>query len=468
MVELTFYGGVNEIGGNKTLLRDGDTKVFLDFGMSFGRKGQFFEEYMQPRTANAIGDFLCMQLVPDIEGAYREDIMRHCGLKCSGPDIDAVFLSHAHADHASYVSFLHEDIPIYCGQTAHRILEAIDESSQRGIETEVLNFKERPIINTRADPINRTFNTFRTGDRLKVGSIEIEPIHVDHSVPGAYGFVIHTSEGSVVYTGDLRLHGTHSEMTEDFIEKAMEETPVAMITEGTNIDKPKSDESEAKVYQESLVAVRNTKNLAIVDFNFKDVDRFRTFLQIAQDTDRTLAISFKNACFLDKYSEDKKLNIPDSSTDGIVLYKDKKGKGLYEEKDYAMWERKYLNNTNLVTAEDIERNQGNYLMIMNFWSFQRLVDIQPENGSLFVHSLSEAFNEEMAISQQRVDNWLNHFGLRKVQSHCSGHASGPELKEIIERIKPKTLFPIHTEKPEIFQGVCVTTQIVEEGKEYRI
>jgi hypothetical protein len=25
---LTFYGGVNEIGGNKILLRDGDTKVF--------------------------------------------------------------------------------------------------------------------------------------------------------------------------------------------------------------------------------------------------------------------------------------------------------------------------------------------------------------------------------------------------------------------------------------------------------
>ena len=58
MVNLTFYGGVNEIGGNKILLEDRDTKIFLDFGMSFGRRGQFFEEFLRPRTANGIGDFL--------------------------------------------------------------------------------------------------------------------------------------------------------------------------------------------------------------------------------------------------------------------------------------------------------------------------------------------------------------------------------------------------------------------------
>ncbi len=31
---LTFYGGVNEIGENKILFQDKDTKVFLDFGMN--------------------------------------------------------------------------------------------------------------------------------------------------------------------------------------------------------------------------------------------------------------------------------------------------------------------------------------------------------------------------------------------------------------------------------------------------
>ena len=31
MVSLTFYGGVDEIGGNKVLLEDGDVRFFFDF-----------------------------------------------------------------------------------------------------------------------------------------------------------------------------------------------------------------------------------------------------------------------------------------------------------------------------------------------------------------------------------------------------------------------------------------------------
>ena len=35
---ITLYGGVNEIGGNKLLLKDKDTRIFFDFGMPFGLK----------------------------------------------------------------------------------------------------------------------------------------------------------------------------------------------------------------------------------------------------------------------------------------------------------------------------------------------------------------------------------------------------------------------------------------------
>ena len=38
MVEITFYGGAGEIGGNMILVRDGDSKVMLDFGMSLGER----------------------------------------------------------------------------------------------------------------------------------------------------------------------------------------------------------------------------------------------------------------------------------------------------------------------------------------------------------------------------------------------------------------------------------------------
>ena len=32
MVNLTFYGGAEEIGGNKILLEDKGAKIYLDFG----------------------------------------------------------------------------------------------------------------------------------------------------------------------------------------------------------------------------------------------------------------------------------------------------------------------------------------------------------------------------------------------------------------------------------------------------
>jgi len=57
-MELSFYGGVNEIGGNKVLLEDDDTKVFLGFGMSFSRHGEYFEEYLKPRVSCCMGDFV--------------------------------------------------------------------------------------------------------------------------------------------------------------------------------------------------------------------------------------------------------------------------------------------------------------------------------------------------------------------------------------------------------------------------
>jgi ribonuclease J len=217
MTSLTFYGGVNEIGGNKILLEDKDTRVFLDFGKGFSRRARFFEEYINSRVANGIEDFLTMGLLPDVQGLYRDDLMKMAERKILEPDIYAVLLTHAHSDHADYISFLHEKIPIYMGETCRLILQAIEERSNRQIEREILSYIERP-YDKKAEPVKRRINTFRTGDKLRIGSLEVEPIHVDHSVPGAYGFIIYTSAGPIGYTGDIRLHGTVPQMTTDFIE----------------------------------------------------------------------------------------------------------------------------------------------------------------------------------------------------------------------------------------------------------
>ncbi len=69
-MELTFYGGVDEIGGNKILLRDNDTNVFLDFSISYSRSNEYFEfPVLQPDN---IDDLLKTKLIPELEGLYRD------------------------------------------------------------------------------------------------------------------------------------------------------------------------------------------------------------------------------------------------------------------------------------------------------------------------------------------------------------------------------------------------------------
>ena len=470
LVSLKFYGGIEEIGGNKILLEDRGTKIFLDFGMSFNRRGKFFEEFLRPRTANGLGDFLETKLIPDISGIYREDLLEHLGRRAEDPIVQGVVLSHAHADHANYISFLNADIPIYCGETCKYILEAVDEQTQRDIENEVLNFKKRPLYNKdrRNPPIKRKFCTFRTGDKIKIDSLEIEPIHVDHSVPGAYGFIIHTSEGAVIYTGDLRMHGAHADMTDDFINASKETKPIAIITEGTRINLEKTNESEQKVYVDSKKEIEKNKKLSIVDFNFKDVDRFTTFYKMAKDIDKKLVISFKHACFLERYSKDKKLKTPGSKDSQILLIKPKRLTGTYIDEDYTDWYiKKRLNYPNIVLSDEIVKNPSKYMVVLNFYYFNMLVDLKPRYGT-YIHSLSEPFNEEMEISYDRMKNWLDLFNVKFVQSHCSGHISGTDLYELIKTVSPKKVYPIHTEHPDLFKKLNMNVQIVEEGKPYKI
>ena len=223
---------------------------------------------------------------------------------------------------------------------------------------------------------------------------------------------------------------------------------VAMITEGTRINLPKIDESEDKVHASSKQNVLDNKGLTIVDFNFKDVDRFRTFYNIARETGKKMVISFKHACFLDRYHLDEVLDVPDSCGENIFLFKPKRMTGTYIDADYTeKYIKKRLDAPNLLTAEDIAKNPTDYMIVLNYWYFNTLIDLQPKN-SMYIHSLSEPFNEEMEVSFSRMKSLLDHFNLEFVQAHCSGHICGPDLGYLIEEIKPKILFPIHTDTLE--------------------
>jgi ribonuclease J len=453
---ITFYGGVNEIGGNKILLEDKGTRILLDFGKSFKVRSRYYDWNETLRVANGVGDFIAMGLLPNLNGIYREDLLALAGRpKKEDLLVNALFLSHGHADHADYISFLRDDIDIYMGETTKTIVESLeDERGRSTLEFEITGFKRRP-IERGSERIPRKIVTFTTestrNKRIQVDSIEVEPIHVDHSIPGCYGFVIRTSSKTVVYSGDLRMHGSNPSLTRDFIERASAERPDVMICEGTRINETTMTR-EKDVYDVCKYFVDRVKShLVYADYSYKDIDRFTTFYNVAKNSGRKLLVHNRVVRYVRHLStQGNPLKLPQLEDENLAIYKPREKSGTYVDDDYSPEDRDLFGSQNALTAVDIKNDPSKYIIALGSYKIDELVDIGPKEG-LYIHSASEPFNEEGSITEEKMSNWLNQFGLEKIHAHCSGHASGRDLNDIMEAVNPTVLIPVHTENSGLFR-----------------
>lgn len=450
MTNLTFYGGVGEIGGNKILLVDGDKRVFLDFGMNFEKERKYYEPpYLQPRNEKHL---LGLGILPPLEGLYKNDENK--------PDIDAILLSHPHLDHYGYLKYVKDDIPIICGESTKTIIIAKELSGISASGYQIAN-----LTKSRGLEMFKEFITFRTNNPPSDTPIEFNPIHVDHSVPGAYGLILETTDGNVVYTGDFRLHGPHKEMSEEFISAAKESEPSSLIIEGTNIVNAKIS-SEAEVKSKIIPVIEHTRGLAMAGFSINDIDRLRSFYEAAQATGRKLAISMKQAYLLHNLKNDPSISIFSLDDPNVFIF-------VREKKKLYTWEQEITSQyDNIIDANDVEKMQHELILTTSFYDMNELIVIKPIPGSTYILSQSEPFNEEMEIDFEKLLNWLERFGIPQYHIHVSGHALPYQLKWAIKEINPQKVFLVHTEKPELYKRFLsdLNMEIInpEEGKEYEV
>ncbi len=518
MVRLTFYGGVNEIGGNKILLEDGEHRLFLDFGFPYKRHKQFYEEYLNPRSGAGLLDPLTMGLLPPLAGLYREDLetpnlwegFKTGSLYRELEKVDGVLLTHAHLDHSGYISFLKPGIPIFSSAVSAFIAKAMQDSGKSGLEQQVCYFnpvvwdcpigwKQEGLLSEGAPRQQRQFcigdrkpedlstearqfwesgfweKTTRQREIVSCPvsahggcSFNLRCFPVDHSIPGACAWGIETSSGWVIYSGDLRLHGKGASLTRKFIEEAAKLRPQALILEGTNVGR-EANVTEREVYENALKTISKAKGLVIADFSARDVDRLLTFLQIAKETGRKLAIMPKDAYLL-KTVRLLEPATPDIAQDGnLVIYQD-----TIASKSPAIWIRNISKEyeRKIVLAEDVRSAQDRFILSFSFLDINELPSIRPREGSLYVFSSSEPHDEEQEIDFRRLHNWLDHFKMERFGLpveikeegkkseweipeeekglHASGHACGSDLLSIVHGIKPRVLIPVHSENPEFY------------------
>lgn len=470
------FGGVNEIGGNKILVEHEDTRIFLDFGKSFNQYSKYFSEFLNPRKSTALKDFFELNLIPDIKGIYRQDYLKHMGRPPEEKSVDAVLLSHAHADHAQYIHFLRKDIPIYCSEPTYTILKAIEETgtapfSELATTCDAFTFYRNKkgglskVTRRKKDHLQeREFHIMKPEKTVEIGSLEAEMMPVDHSLPGASSFLIYSNEGNLVYTGDIRFHGYNEKESKRFVKKSERIETKWLICEGTRIDEKEKD-SEQGVKQEIKDLISEAERLVFVEHPIRDLDRVTTIFEAAKENDREFVVNLKLAYMIKSLGKNSLINLEDvkilipQKRWGLICSDRKDQEEILEEfhpkREYSSWEKEIIwrgkkeRRENSITYEDLRENPSRYVVSMSLWEINQLIDIQPKNA-IWIKSICEPFSDEMLIDEERKNNWLNHFDIKKFSAHASGHASGEEIKSMINRINPEFLIPVHTEHPELF------------------
>jgi len=443
-MKLSVYGGAGQIGGNKILLEDRDARLFLDMGEPFHFGEEYFIDYLRPRTSRfGLRDHFALDLMPRIPGLYAQDQIEGTDLKYRKPEFSGVLISHIHWDHTNHLQYIDPEIPVHLGKGTKHILDSWETTSG------TLDLGEH------------AYREHRTGDTLRLDGVDAEPIHVDHSAPAAYGYILHTSEGVVAYTGDLRRHGPRGEFTDEFFTRAAKEKPLALIIEGTKVAPGGGGEgsSESEVLKGAKAISTAAKGHLVVGTWYpRDIDRLRTFYQAAKATGRTCVLSAKSAHLLGTLAADPRIDAKKLITDDAVrvYFRDMVRPRPWEAELQTIFKDR------AVGSDWVRKHQGTVLLQLDFEQLTELIDIQPQPGGQFIHSKSEPFEED-EMQEEVLQHWLVRFGLRHHQLHASGHLSMEEVRQAIEQVDPEVVVPVHTEHPELFKDFHPKVRLPKNG-----
>lgn len=454
MTSLAFYGGVDEIGGNKFLLADNESRIFLDFGRNFAREKRYFDyPWIRPAKEEHLIE---LGILPNLPGLYRKD-------EEDEPSVDAVLLSHPHTDHYDSMRWLHTEIPAYMAATAETLILAREFAGRPAPSKE---YAIGSWTKKEGSQVFRPLETLDLGRSTRVGGFDVAAHEVDHSTIGAVGYIVGTKDGTVVYTGDFRLHGPRATQSQTFLKAARDTEPAALVIEGTHIDESKV-ESEDEVGAKLKSIVREARGLVLAGFAQADLDRLSTFHSVATATDRTLILTSKQAFLVDQLGQAGQYTAFSLKSENVLVFRKEK-KGTHAFEDHL--EENYSDR--IVSAEDVKNMQKTAILAASLSDMLALPTIEPSAGSVYVLSSSEPVDEEMEISFERLKAWLARWGLPMFQVHASGHATAHDLRNAVETVSPKKVFVVHTESSSLYarflSGLGFETVQPLEGKAYEI
>ena len=390
-VRISFLGGLNEIGKNITMYETDQDIVLVDCGMAF-------PEDDMPGIDLVIPDFTYLEKNHD--------------------KIRGIVLTHGHEDHIGALPYLLKkvNIPVYGTRLTLGLVEG--------------KLREHGILE------RCSLNVVNAGQLVNFGSIQVEFIHVNHSIPDAVGFGIHTPAGTIVMTGDFKIDTTpiQGEMIDlaRFAELGRDGV-LALLSDSTNAERPGFTASERTVGGSFDKLFQSAQNDRIIIATFaSNIHRVQQIINCAQKYGRKVALSGRSMVnVMGVAMEMGYLDVPD----GLLID---------------------LNSINRYPKEQLvlitTGSQGEPMSALSRMAYgdHRRVAVGP--GDFIIISANPIPGNEKTVG--RVINELMKLGCHVVyesmyEVHVSGHACQGESKIIMGITKPKFFIPVHGEQKHL-------------------
>ena len=380
-------GGLGEIGKNMTVIEYENDMVVIDCGLGFP------EEDM-PGIDLVIPDF-----------SY---------LEANRDKLRGIVLTHGHEDHIGAIPYLLRTLnpPIYGTPLTLGII-------RNKLEEHVLPSKPKLC------PVN-------AGDKIRLGAITAEFIHVNHSIADACAIALHTPLGVLLHTGDFKLDTSpiDGEMM-DIVRLGQlgQEGVLMLLCESTNSERPGFTPSEKKVGAslESIFTTHTKKRIIIATFS-SNVHRVQQIIDTSARHGRKVAITGRSMLGIVKAATELGyMKIPS----GVLV-------DINEIKKYKPRE------LTIITTG----SQGEPMSALYRMAFSDHAQVTLDAGDLVVLSASAIPGNEKLVG--RIINELskNHVEVLHdavVEVHVSGHACQEEIKLMLALTKPRYFMPVHGE-----------------------
>jgi ribonuclease J len=230
-------GGLGEVGMNCLAFEQRGEALVVDCGVTFDGRGLGVDVIH--------ADFAALE-----------------GLRVSG-----LFLTHGHEDHIGAVPYFLRrfDVPVYGGRYALGLVR------ERAAEHEILDHVDLRLVTPR--------------ERVTVGTFEVEPVRVTHSIADATALAVRTDAGLVVHTGDFKFDdsppdGENFDVTR--FEELAREGVRLLLSDSTNVDSAGPTGGEAGVGDALESIVASAKHAVVVGVFASNVHRLRMLGDIAR------------------------------------------------------------------------------------------------------------------------------------------------------------------------------------------